>query len=165
MDLHGCRLVEFKLFASCALCHVRPGMLYYPRNVKTIPVASRWGPLSELATCGKSNLLFNSQDPIMSITLLQGRHLSKLVIILISFWFSACFIFAAYKLRLRIGFANFGDLGIFKGVEGVQKIQLCGSGNDIGRVNILKTASNKYDRLLEAKFTFVNSFIIPFKPK
>jgi hypothetical protein len=101
----------------------------------------------------------------MSITLLQSRYFSKSIIIIISFWFSACFIFAAYKLRPRIGFANFGDLGIFKGVEGVQKIQPCGSGNDIGRIDILKTASNKFDRLLEDKFTLVNSFISPFKPK
>jgi hypothetical protein len=101
----------------------------------------------------------------MSITLLQGRHFSKLLIILISFWFSACFIFAAYKLRPRIGFANFGDLGIFEGVAGVQKVQPCGSGNDIGRIVILKNAATKYGGLLEDKFTFVNSFITPFKPK
>jgi hypothetical protein len=101
----------------------------------------------------------------MSITLLQGRHLSKLVIILISFWFSVCFIFAAYKLRPRIGLANLGDLKTLEGTEGVQMIQPCGSGNDIGRIDILRKAANKYERLLEDKFTFVNSFVTPFKPK
>jgi hypothetical protein len=128
-------------------------------------VASRMGAFIRAHGLWKSNILFNSRDPIMSITLLQGRHLSKLAIILISFWFSVCFIFAAYKLRPRIGFANFGDLGRFEGTEGVQRIQPCGSGNDIGRINILRKAANKYDRLLEDKFTFVNSFITPFKPK
>jgi hypothetical protein len=103
----------------------------------------------------------------MFITALKGRHFWKLSILLISFWFSACFIFAAYKLQPSIDLANFGDLrtveGIGEVVEGWQKIQRCGSGNDTTRVDILRKTANKYDHLLEDKFTFVCAFQIKTK--
>lgn len=89
----------------------------------------------------------------MSRILLQGRYFSKLIITLISFWLSACFIFAAYKLRPGIELAIFGDLGIFEEVGGVHKIQPCGS--DIERASVLKKAATKYGGLVEDKFTFV----------
>ena len=96
----------------------------------------------------------------MFITALKGRHFWKVSIILIAIWCSAGFIFAAHKLRPRIGFANFADLGTFEGVEhfvgGRQRIQPCGSENDSGRIDILKKAANKYGGLLEDKFTFVS---------